>query len=378
MNGFEYLAFSILGVAVLVHVVFVSITIGTGWISAMARFLGWRRQDASLEFMGRKVFKILVVHELFSGVWGTIITVILAGFFPTLTALVTDLLFYPILIALSAIFIRIPAIALFWYTWGKIRPSVHSALGFLMALTGFGVPMGFRYLFAEITYPYAVGMALEGLRDQARFAVFLNPLYPPLISHTWVAALSVGGFIAASFFAIKRNVDVKSSWTGLWHGVLFLIPQPIFGSWYLLTLSMRSPILFGNITSIAEQPTFNVLPIFGLKLTLVATLAALSFVVWRRVQHGMGTLPRYAVVLGPLAVCVVIIGEFLNDAGRYPFLVLLGNEGLAPASFMNVYIDIPISLILGIVGLLLVFVGLFTITAYYALNRRFLADLPEK
>jgi cytochrome d ubiquinol oxidase subunit I len=288
MNDTEMLGFAILGTAVILHIIIVNITIGTGWISAVARFLGWKKNDANLEIMGRKVFKILIVHELFSGVWGTIITVVLAGFFPTLTAIATDVIFYPILISLSSIIIRIPTIALFWYTWGKVRPGIHSAIGFVMALSGFAIPLGFRYIFSEITYPYAVGMALEGTsRDVVHTAVFSNPVYPPLLLHTWTGALSIGGFIVASFFAIKGNINARSAWTGLWHGALFLGLQAVMGPWYLLTLSSYAPLLFDNVLGVTGA-SFNVLPLFTLKMAVITGLVVLTAATWRRVKKGAG------------------------------------------------------------------------------------------
>ncbi|MCS7145068.1 MAG: cytochrome ubiquinol oxidase subunit I [Nitrososphaerota archaeon] len=376
MNATEFFSFNLLGISVLVHIAFVNITMGTGWISAMARFLAWRRNDASLEIMSRRVFKILIVHELFSGVWGTIITVVLAGFFPTLLAIATDVIFYPILIAVAAIIIRIPSIALFWYSWGKVQPGIHSALGFVMALSGFAVPMGFRYIFTEITYPHGVGIALGGSPDIARFAVFYNPLYPPLILHTWMGAMSVGGFITASFFVIKGNTSPKFLWIGLWHGVLFLAVQPLLGLWYLLALGDRAPILYNNILGTA-QSTVNLLPMFIAKLLVVAALAGLSYVVWRSVKRGAGVAPRHALALGPLAVLTVLLGEYMNDGGRSPYLVLLGETGLPPATFSNIYIRIPFPLVFTILAVLVVFLFGFMATVYYALNRRFLEDLPE-
>lgn len=376
-TNFELLGFSILGISVLVHIIIVNITIGSGWISAMARFLAWRRSAPDLEIMSRRVFKILIIHELFSGVWGTIITVILAGFFPTLLAIATDIIFYPIIIALVAIFIRIPAIALFWYTWGKVRPAIHSLLGFGMALSGFGVPLGFRYIFAELSYPSAVSMALQGFRDVARTLIFFNPLYPPLILHTWTGALSVGGFVVASFFAIKGNVNPKFAWIGLWHGVLFLAGQAVWGPWYLLSLRLKAPLVFENILGAAGF-TINMLPLFVTKMVLVITLGILSLKVWKAIKHGNGIIPRYAIVLGPLAVTVVMIGETLNDAGRYPFLVVTGQTGLPPAAFMNFYTEIPFYAVYAIVAILLGFVGVFMATAYYALNRRYLSEIPEE
>jgi cytochrome d ubiquinol oxidase subunit I len=376
LNSYELLGLSILGISVIVHIVIVNITIGSGWISAMARFLSWRRSDPELEIMSRRVFKILIIHELFSGVWGTVITVILAGFFPTLTAIATDVIFYPMLIALASIFVRIPAIALFWYTWGKIKSSLHCMLGFLMALSGFGVPFGFRFIFAQLNYPNAIQLALQGFGDLARVAVFFNPVYLPLIMHTWFGAMSIGGFMVASFFTIKGNVNVKFAWTGLWHGVVFLVLQAFIGPWYLVTLSEKTPILFSNLLGTVGS-TFNILPVFATKIVMVIALALVSVKVWFAAEHGTGKMPHYALVLGPMAVTIAMIGEFLNDGGRYPFMVLSGQTGIGVAQFMNVYLEIPVGTVYGIVATLLAFVALFMVTAYYALNRRFLADMPE-
>jgi len=376
LTNLELLGFSILGIAVIVHIIIVNITIGTGWISAMARFLAWRRGAAELEVMSRRVFKILIIHELFAGVWGTIITVILAGFFPTLTAIATDVIFYPIIIALVAIFIRIPTIALFWYSWGKVRPALHSALGFVMALSGFGVPLGFRYIFAETLYPYGIGFALQGLRDVARTLVFYNALYPALILHTWAGALSIGGFVVASFFSIKGNVNPKFAWIGLWHGMLFLGAQIVFGPFYLLNLSSKAPLLFDNVLDQAGA-SINLLPLFAVKIGVVAMLVVIAAEAWKKIKRGNGVVPRYVIVLGPSAVLVAMIGEFLNDAGRYPYLVITGSSGLPPSLFMNTYLEIPLYTVFVVVAVLLGLVGLFMATAYYALNKRYLPDMPR-
>jgi len=376
LTNFELLGFSILGISVIVHIIIVNITIGTGWISAMARLLAWRRRAAELEIMSRRVFKILIIHELFGGVWGTIITVILAGFFPTLTAIATDVVFYPITIALIAIFIRIPTIALFWYSWGKVRPAIHSVLGFVMALSGFGVPLGFRYIFAETAYPYGLAFALQGLHDVARVMVFYNPLYPSLILHTWAGALSIGGFIVASFFTIKGNANAKFAWIGLWHGLLFLGAQIVFGPFYLLNLSSKVPVVFDNILGQAAA-SFNLLPLFAIKICLVVTLGGVAVGTWKKIKRGFGVIPRYAILLGPIAVLIAIIGEFLNDAGRYPYLVVIGSTGLPPSLFMNGYTEIPLYAVIAVITTLLALVAVFVATAYYALNKRYLPDMPR-
>jgi cytochrome bd-type quinol oxidase subunit 1 len=114
------------------------------------------------------------------------------------------------------------------------------------------------------------------------------------------------------------------------------------------------------------------------KLFLVAFLVVTSVRVWKSVGRGNGIVPRYALGLGPAAIMVAMIGEFMNDAGRYPYLVLLGKSGIAPAEFMNVYVQIPWSTVLAVVGVLVAFIGIFMVTAYYGLNKRFLSDIPEQ
>jgi len=66
----------------------------------------------------------------------------------------------------------------------------------IMALSGFGVPFGFRAVFAEINSPMAVGYYLQtGLNPG--WMPYANPLFWTLYLHTVAAVISVGGFVAA-------------------------------------------------------------------------------------------------------------------------------------------------------------------------------------
>ena len=179
------------------------------------------------------------------------------------------------------------------------------------------------------------------------------------------------------FVTIKGNVNPKFAWIGLWHGVLFLGAQVFAGPWYLYSLGLQAPVLFDNVLGVVGS-TFNILPVFVTLMILVASLGIVSARVWRRLKRGEGTVPRYAIVLGPLAVVIAMIMEFMNDAGRYPYLVLTEGTGIGPETFMNYYVSIPLYVVYAIVGALVAFVGVFMVVAYYALNRRFLADVPEE
>ncbi len=188
--------------------------------------------------------------------------------------------------------------------------------------------------------------------------------------------MSIGGFIVASFFAIKGNMNPKFAWTGLWHGVLFLGVQGFVGPLYFFTISSYAPIIYDNILGLSSA-TFNIEPLFAAKIVMIGLLICASAYCWKRLQSGKGVVPKYALALGPMALVVAILGELMNDGGRFPYLVLTGNGGILPAEFINEYVTVPSLVLYAVVGTLLVFAALFMVTAYYALNRGFLTDLPS-
>jgi len=365
MNPAVFIGFVGLGLAVTLHVIFVSMTIGTGLLAALYRWKAYRENDPWAELFARKVFKVLIVSELFSGVWGTIITVFLAGFFTAVTTLATNTLFIPIAIAIASIMIRIPTIAISWYTWGKIHPRTHSLVMWVMALSGFGVPFGFRAIFAEINHPVGVAYYLQTGHNPG-FMPYSNPLFWTLYLHTAAAVISTGGFVAASLLALDK--DPRGVKAGLLLGVGFLVAQLIFGPLYYFSLDWYSPLLFKAVNG-------EFLSLFVIKLAAVAALLALGFVSYKAARGGV--ISSYVKWLGPLALFTVALGEILNDGGRYPNLVILGDKGLSADLFANFYIDIPMPAVYVILAFLVLSVVVFTMAAFYALYKRFIAEVPE-
>jgi len=365
MNDAVFIGFAGLGLSVVLHVIFASMTLGTGLLAALYRWRAYRQNDPWAELFARKVFKALIVSELFSGVWGTIITVFLAGFFTALTTLATNTLFIPIAIAIASIMIRIPAIAISWYTWGKIHPRTHSLVMWIMALSGFGVPFGFRAIFAEINNPTAVGYYFQtGLNPG--WMPYANPLFWTLYLHTVAAVISVGGFVAASLTALEKGVrGVKA---GLTWGYVFLISQLVFGPLYWYSLGQYSPLLFNAVNT-----TYS--PLLGIKLVAVVALVVLGYMALKSARAG--AIHPATKWLAPLALFTVVAGEILNDGARYPNMVLTGNEGIPVALFANFYMEIPMPAVYVILAFLILSLVVFTTAAFYALYRRFIAEIPE-
>ncbi|WP_202318957.1 cytochrome ubiquinol oxidase subunit I [Archaeoglobus neptunius] len=358
--------FSVLGLAVLIHIILVSITLGTGWISAFARLMAYREDDAYLEFFARRVFKILVIFELFSGVWGTIITVFLAGFFPSLTALATNVLFTPILIALIGIMIRIPSIGIFWYTWGKVSPRYHSAIGMIMAVSGFAIPFGFRTIFAEINHPTAVADYLAGVKVVA-WNAYLNPTFWILYLHTIFAALSVGGFVVAYLMAMEK--DKRGSRIGYRYGLVFLAVQIPIGIIYWASLADSSPYIFSTVTF------GHFIPVLTAKVTVVLALLVLSLMCFIKSDQEALNYAKYTAIL---SLTAVFLGELMNSGARYPYMVVTGEKGLLASDFFNFYIVMPMVAVTVIVAFLFVSIAVFLTAMFYALFKRYLPEIPEE
>ncbi|HXX72640.1 MAG TPA: cytochrome ubiquinol oxidase subunit I, partial [Candidatus Acidoferrales bacterium] len=137
------MAFLLLGLATLVHITFVNLVLGLSVIVPLTEYLSYRKKDPKLMDVAQRTFKYLILTDLVAGVWGTWITIALAGLWPTLTYIATTVLFVPITIALVGILIAIPSIAIYWYTWGKISKSLHLFVGCVMAFGALLVPAGF-------------------------------------------------------------------------------------------------------------------------------------------------------------------------------------------------------------------------------------------
>ncbi len=366
--GFILVGLIVLQLAVAIHIALVSITLGVGVLTAYYRTLAVTRSNAWAEVFARRVFRAMIVTELFSGVWGTIITVVLAGFFPTLVALATNVLFTPIAIAIAAIMVRIPSIAAFWYTWGRIEPRKHMMLGWVMAISGFGVPLGFRTIFAEITSPHAIAIYLGGSPIGA-WTAFGSSLYWILLLHTVFAVLSIGGFVIASLEAFIG--DVRGVRIGILVGVSFLLLQLLAGPLYWISLSRYAPLIYDVITF------GSFLPVFALKILLILALIALSAGALITLML-KNVIPRSTLLLGPIALLIAFLGEIINDSSRYPYMVTLNREGLSPTLFANFYMDIPLPIVYIIVAFLVFTVGVYMLAFYYAIIKAYVGVVPEE
>jgi cytochrome d ubiquinol oxidase subunit I len=361
--------FTLLAFIILIHFTFVNINIGLGVFSFAIR---WRSvKNPQIEGVARRAFKFLVASEAISGVYGTIITVVLAGFWTTLLNIATTVLFIPIYISLLGIILRLTSIITYWYSWNKVRVHLHLAIGFVMAASGFMIPLGFRYLFAFIDNPIGL-LTLEPLKGDPLLAL-ANPIYPSLIFHTWFGALSIGLLAAATGFAwaSKRDVSLKP-WAAkaALAGAVMVIPQGFAGFWFWTTLHNEAVYLFRS-TSVSFFPqaktASNVSFSFLGMVVLAVYLLAAGFFYYAKPDGR-----KLAYTLAPVAVLTMMLGEFTHGWGRLPYMVITGNTGLQADLFVNKLILLdPGSLASALIPIMVITSG-FVFLIYLYLAKGFL------
>ncbi|BDR92079.1 cytochrome ubiquinol oxidase subunit I [Vulcanisaeta souniana] len=362
------LSFAVLGFALEMHLVFVNVIIGATVLTVVTRYLAYLRRDPGLESVAKGMFRLMVVTELFGGVWGTILTVFMAGLFPSMTAIFTRTYFYPIAIALVGILVSIPLIAIYWHLWGRVNPRTHSLIGVPLAISVLLVPVGFRYLFAGLDYPqYIMTNSL---------AVFSNPIYPPLIIHTLIGAMDIGAFVTASVLATRRNMNINGMRIALGTGLVLLVPQAIAGAYYFTVLGRYDPYIVSNIAGplLGYDPgTALFYPAFYTAITLTIALGATALYAFYAAMQGRVVRPA-VIGTGFLAEAILVLMEYVNDGSRYPYLFLSGNSGIPITQLLNTLIPLPLIAIYTMLLSTLIFTAIFTITLYYAIIRRFLPE----
>ena len=336
----SWMAFLLLGLATLVHITFVNLVLGFSVIIPFTEYMSYRNNDEKLMEVAKRTFKYLILTDLVAGVWGTWITVALAGLWPTLTYIATTVLFVPITVALVGILIAIPSIAIYWYTWGKISKGLHLFVGCLMAFGALLVPAGFRMIFAFVDDPVGLNEALKG----NLYVVFGNPLYPALVGWSWCGSLAMSALVAAGVYAwmSKGSVNgegLKEASYFLKLGMPFLIITAILGGYFFFSLQTASPYIFAAITGNTTIAQYNFLPALLLYPILILIAGGSALGMYKSAKQGKFSRP-VSLALVIAAFLMVPLAEAVDDAARAPYMVIAGSAGLPANAFANTMIPI--------------------------------------
>jgi len=359
----SWMGFLLLGIATLVHITFVNLVLGFSVIIPFTEYLSYRSSDEKLMEIAKRTFKYLILTDLVAGVWGTWITIALAGLWPTLTYIATTVLFVPITIALVGILIAIPCIAIYWYTWGKVSRGVHLFVGCLMAFGALLVPAGFRMIFAFVDDPVGLNEALKG----NLYAIFGNPIYPIWVVWSWFGSLAMSALVAAGIYAWRSSVNgeglMETSYF-LKLGIPFLVITAILGAYFFFSLEAASPYIFAAMTGNMTVAQYNFLSIFLLYpvLLVIAGVSGLALFLLAR-EGKLSRLASFVLVIA--AFLTVPLVEAVNDASRAPYMVIAGAAGLPANAFANTMIPISWSIAELAVTIAVVVMATFLLGIYF-------------
>jgi cytochrome bd-type quinol oxidase subunit 1 len=351
------------------HILGASLVLGFSWLAFAFELIGRRRNDIVYVDSSRAVSKAIVLIYATIGSLGTAITVELFALWPGFMKTLGVLLWWPFAFVAAMILSNFLMIAIYWYTFDRIRPSFHLAVGFFMALTSSLIPFNFRTIIAFTNQP--VGMTDNAVEAMLLYA---NPSLPPLYAHTVFASLSTAGFVVCAAAALgiymkRGDASVNSSLLrqGVVAGVGFLVPQALAGAWYLWTLGGNVPRMFAAITGLFTEYSGMaaaqlLLPhIFATKLALVGYLFLAGM--WLRGASERRILSRLGVAVattvGLLASVIILIGETMQEYSHLPYLVI---GRLEVAEFLNA--EFPLSAVGIFIAGLGVFMGILLAVLY--------------
>jgi cytochrome bd-type quinol oxidase subunit 1 len=347
------------------HVLGASLVLGFSWLAFGLELIGRRRSNRIYVDSSRSVSKAIVLTYATIGSLGTAITVELFVLWPNFMKTLGVLLWWPLVFVAAMILSNFFMIALYWYSYDRIRTSLHLVVGFFMALTSSLIPLNFRTIIAFTNQP--VGLLGNAVETALLYA---NPSLPPLYAHTVFASMSTAGFIvcAASglgIYAKRGDVDVNANLFrhGVVAGVGFLVPQALAGAWYLWTLGGNVPRMFAAITGLFTDylgihDAQLLLPqIFAMKLVFVGYLFLAG--VWLMSRNQRGVLSRLDIAVsatvGLIASAVILIGETIQEYSHLPYLII---DHFKVGEFLNA--AFPLS----IVGIFIAGFGVFIVILF--------------
>ncbi|MGC8661966.1 MAG: cytochrome ubiquinol oxidase subunit I [Nitrososphaeria archaeon] len=248
-----------------VHIPLVYTVLGLLWTMPFVELKGLKSGNPEYFKLTRSMFNYMVVIYAIGGVFGTIITVFLAGLMPVFTNLAGFML-WPVWAAaiVAGVMITIPMIGLYYRTFERWSHKRHIALGLIIAVSATIIPAMFRLVFAYTAYPYGTSV-IPDPRSIIGFdlavnvlTAFQNPLYLPLLFATVFAALAFTGIMMVFGYSVKS----QSTYAPVGRSIgsrLVLVFGPLYAvaaTWYMYEVYLFSPTIAWSLLG-SPPPSLN-------------------------------------------------------------------------------------------------------------------------
>ncbi len=355
-----YLGIATVGTTFFLHIFFVTVVLGLSVIIPIFEIIGYATKSDGFIRFSRRLTSYLIRVDLFAGVLATWLTVFLAAYWPSLLYIATNVLFYPISLAVAGIMIAIVSTALYWYTWEEMKRVTHIIVGLFMASGALMVAFGMNSILALMFYPYgvkvssALGLTFFGSNG---LNPLVNPIFLPLTLFSWFVSIALASFVVLTFAILRSRMDFtddfqKTVRTSRALTVIFSTLSLLSTLWTLLELHNYSQYVY---TQMAEK---------GFVIASIALAVVLMIFSFVSLSEDFG---RYAAPTGAaLSYALFMFFEIAANTARYPYLVVTGSTGITASSLINPMFDIPDVLPLTGMLVLILMLATFLATLYLA------------
>ncbi len=355
-----YWGIASVGTTFFLHIFFVTVVLGLSVIIPVFEIIGFATKTDALIRFARRLTSYLIRVDLFAGVLATWLTVFLAAYWPSLLYIATNVLFYPISLAVAGIMIAIVSTALYWYAWEEMKRVTHIIVGLFMASGAMMVAFGMNSILALMFYPYgvkvssALGLTFFGSNG---LNPLLNPVFLPLTLFSWFVSIALASFIVLTFAILKLRGDFtddfqKTLRTSRTLTVIFSILSLVSTGWALLELHNYSQYVYTQMSD---------------KGFVIASMALAVVIIIFSLFSLSEDFGRYAAPTGAaLSYALFMFFEFASNTARYPYMVVTGSTGITASSLINPMFNLPDILPLTGVLVLVLMMATFLTTLYLA------------
>lgn len=342
------------------HIFFVTVVLGLSVIVPIFEITGYFRRDEAFVRFARRLTSYLIRVDLFAGVLATWLTVFLAAYWPSVTYIATNILFYPISLALAGIMIALVSTALYWYTWDAMKRVTHIVVGLFMAAGALMVPFGMNSILAFLDNPYGVKVT-SSLNLNFFVSNGLNPLgnpvFLPLALYSWFISIALASFIVLAFALVRSRTDYSNEFgktlkTSRILAVVFSLLSFVTVAWAILEFHNHSQYIY--------QQMANRGFLLGTGILAVAVVAVSILSLFKRIGY-------YSAIAGAaVSYSLFMFFEISSNISRYPYLIVTNTTGITASSLINPMFNIPSLIPVAGMAVLILMLLTFLFTLYLA------------
>jgi cytochrome bd ubiquinol oxidase subunit I len=370
-----------------VHIPLVCFGVAFPAMVLLVEWLHLRTGDPVYLTLAKRWSKVMIALFAVGVVTGTILSFELGLLWPNFMATFGDVFGLAFGLEGFSFFLEAIFVAIYVYGWGRMSPRVHLLSGVPIVIAGFTGSLFVLSVNAWMNNPSGFRLGADGrpVDVEPWKALFANPYLWPEITHMYLAAFIVAGFLVAAAYAVVRLRGGR----GRYEGTALLVPltiaalaspvQLVAGDWIARTVGEQQPTKLAAFEGLGEttkgapihvlgwydsdegevrygieipkllsllaehdpnatvrgldevapedRPPVNVVRLAFQTMvgigTLLAALSALHLFVWLRRRRLIDSpwFWRAVVAAGPLSLVALLAGWVATEVGRQPWVV---------------------------------------------------------